>query len=100
MIQSFNYLKILLLLFSFKSHFTIELTDEAFELFSKFIANSDHPIFQHLLNTTLEVNIMKVKIDKPVSGASAEPKNVRWLFFKLSLLNDLLIAIVSFRLIC
>ena len=62
--------------FSIPSHFTIELSGEAFELFSKYVASSYHTVLQQLLNTTLEISIISIKVENPTSDASPKPNNV------------------------
>ncbi|XP_057365872.1 TAF5-like RNA polymerase II p300/CBP-associated factor-associated factor 65 kDa subunit 5L [Daphnia carinata] len=45
------------------SHFILELSQEPYEILHSYIGSNEHPFLQQLLNTTLEINIMKTKID-------------------------------------
>ena len=49
---------------NYNCHFTLDLSQETFELLSSFAASSEHPVIQYLLNTTLKVNIIRIKPDK------------------------------------
>lgn len=57
------------------SHFILELSSESFEVLHSYIGSNDHPLLQQLLNTTLEVNIIKSKIDTS-SANQANPKTI------------------------
>lgn len=45
------------------SHFILELSQEPYEILHSYIGSNEHPLLQQLLNTTLEISIIKTKID-------------------------------------
>ena len=47
----------------FISVFIMELSSESFEVLQNYIGSNEHPLLQQLLNTTLEVHIIKTKIE-------------------------------------
>lgn len=56
---------------AFSSHFVLEVSEEMFDVLTSYVASSDQPVLQYLLNTTLEINIIRVKIDAittPIPG--------------------------------
>lgn len=52
------------------SHFTLELSQETYEILGNYIRSSEHPLLQHLFNTTLEVIIVKTKIENNIPQIS------------------------------
>lgn len=57
------------------SHFTLELSQESFEVLSNYVASSEHPILQCLLNTTVEINILRIKGGNKADCSSLSPKS-------------------------
>lgn len=59
-----------------KSHFTMEVTQETFDALNYYVASTDHLVLQHLLNTSLEIVIMNIKLENEKDIPFVKPKTV------------------------
>ena len=58
---------------SHQMKFTLEVSQDTFEMLNSYLAESDHLVLLHILNTTVEVNITETKIE-PFPDPSSLPK--------------------------
>ena len=54
----------------------MEVTQETFDALNYYVASTDHLVLQHLLNTSLEIVIMNIKLENEKDIPFAKPKTV------------------------